>query len=403
MVQTGVDLRAATRATATAFIGSGFAFASWAARIPQVRDRLHLDPSALGLVLLAIAAGSLLALPLSGRLVTRLGPRRTTAVMAVLFSAGLVVAALGQLVSVVPLVVGLFLLGFGNGAWDVAMNVHGALVEQRLGRAIMPRFHAGWSCGTVAGALVGAVMVALRVPVALHLVAVAVAVGVVVPAVVGRFYLPDPGPDAAREPGTAGPGPDAPSRAASAWRERRTLLIGVFVLAFAFAEGTANDWITVALIDGYRLPAAAGAIGFAIFLAAMTGARWFGPPLLDRFGRVPVIRGIAGIALAGLLLFVFGGHPGMALAGALLWGAGTSLGVPVGMSAAADDPPRAAARVSVVASIAYCAFLGGPPLIGLLADRVTVVRALVSVAALLAVVVLLAGALRPLRPRPASR
>src|ERR1051326_5815390 len=98
-------VRAATAATYAAFIGSGFAFASWAARIPQVRDRLELDSAALGLVLLAIAAGSLLALPLSGPVVTRLGSARTITAMAVLLGVGLVVAALGSLVGVVPVLI----------------------------------------------------------------------------------------------------------------------------------------------------------------------------------------------------------------------------------------------------------------------------------------------------------
>jgi cyanate permease len=111
---------------------------------------------------------------------------------------------------------------------------------------------------------------------------------------------------------------------------------------------------------------------------------------------MPVLRSLAGVALAGLLLFVFAPGPVPALFGVLLWGAGTSLGFPVGMSAASDDPARAAARVSVVASIAYCAFLAGPPLIGLLADQVTVLRSLLCVGALLAVAFAIAGALRPL-------
>ena len=383
-----VRVRSATRATAAAFIGSGFAFASWAARIPQVRDHLDLDPSELGLVLLAIAAGSVVALPLAGPVVTRFGSRRTTAAMAVLFAAALALAALGQLAGVVPLVAGLFVLGFANGAWDVAMNVQGALVEQGLGRSVMSRFHAGWSCGTVAGALIGAAMVALAVPVAVHLTVVAVLVGVAVPVAVQRF-LPD-GAAAAEAGGSGG------ARASlAAWREPRTLLVGVFVLAFAFAEGAANDWISVALIDGYDASAEVGALAFAVFLAAMTTARWFGPGLLDRWGRVPVLRLCAAVATAGLLLYVFGPDVPLALVGALLWGLGTSLGFPVGMSAAADEPARAAARVSVVASIGYCAFLGGPPLIGFLGEQFTVLGALVVVAALLALAAVLTGALRP--------
>jgi predicted MFS family arabinose efflux permease len=378
-------VRAATRATYVAFIGTGFAFASWAARIPQVRDRLHLQPSELGLVLLAIAAGSVLALPLSGPVLARLGSRRMVSAMALLLSVGLVIVSLGYLAGVPPVVGGLFLIGLGNGAWDVAMNVQAARVERLLNRSIMSRFHAGFSLGTVAGAVIGAGMVALRVPVTAHLLGVAVVVAAVVPLAVQRF-VPDQDEDAAEERG----------RSRDAWAEPRTLLIGVFVLAFAFAEGTGNDWISVALIDGHRADATLGTLGFAVFLAAMTAGRWVGPGLLDRYGRVVVIRAISLLAVAGLVLFVFGPSTPVAFAGAVLWGAGTSLGFPVGMSAGADDPARAPARVSVIASIGYCAFLGGPPLIGFLGQRFTVLRALTAVAVLLALAALITGNVRPL-------
>jgi predicted MFS family arabinose efflux permease len=406
-------VRAATRATYTAFAGAGFAFASWASRIPQIRDRLQLDPSELGLVLLALAAGSVLALPVSGPVIARVGSRRTVTAMALLLGLALVAVAAGQLIGVAPVVVGLFLLGFSNGAWDVAMNVQCAAVERRLGGSIMSRFHAGFSLGTVAGAVIGAVMVTLHVAVTPHLIAAAVPVTLAVVLEARHFVadrdgaaqparLADPGGARPAQPadhGGAGPaearGGAAEPGLLTAWREPRTLLIGVFVLAFAFAEGAGNDWISVAVIDGYGLSAAVGTLAFAGFLAAMTAGRWFGPGLLDRYGRVPVVRVLGCIGIAGLLLFVFAPSTPLAFAGTLLWGLGTSLGFPVGMSAGADDPERAAGRVSVIASIGYCAFLGGPPLVGFLGDHVGVLRALTTVAVLLSLAALIAGALRP--------
>jgi fucose permease len=388
------ELRAAVRATYIAFIGAGFAFASWAARIPQVRDRLHLDPSELGLVLLAIAGGSVISLPLSGPIVRRFGSRRTVELMALLLAAGLAVAGSGYLVGVWPVVVGLFVFGLANGAWDVSMNVHAAVVERHLGRSIMPRFHAGWSVGTVAGALIGTALVAADVPVVAHLTVVAGIVALVVP-FGARSFLPDEAE--AQDDTSAEPGEDDVGHFA-AWTERRTLLIGIFVLAFAFAEGTANDWISVAVIDGYGTSAAMGTLAFAVFLSSMTTGRWFGPALLDRYGRVVVIRALTTLALGGLLLFVFGGATGLAYVGVLLWGVGVSLGFPVGMSAGADDPRHAASRVSVVASIGYCAFLAGPPLIGFLGQEYSVLKALTSVAVVLGVAVLLTGNLRPHAP-----
>jgi MFS family permease len=387
-------VRAATAATYAAFIGSGFAFATWASRIPQVRDRLGLEPATLGLVLLAVAAGSLLALPLSGPVVTRFGSRRTVMSMAVLLGVGLATAAVGSLVGVVPVVVGLAVLGVANGAWDVAMNVQGTVVERRLGRSIMSRFHAGFSLGTVAGALLGAAMVALDVSVAVHLTAVALVVAAVVPWSARRFVVDHDDAEPAAGDAASSFG------ALAAWREPRTLVVGVFVLAFAFAEGTGNDWISVAAIDGHHVTATLGTLAFAGFLTAMTVGRWFGPAILDRYGRVPVVRGIALLGIAGVLLFVFGPTPAYAFAGTLLWGLGVSLGFPVGMSAGGDDPRRAAARVSVIASIGYCAFLAGPPTIGFLGAHVTVLRALTVVAVLLGLAVLLAGSVRPLGVEP---
>jgi fucose permease len=380
---------AAKWAVYTVFIANGFVLASWASRIPQVRDGLQVTPAGLGLILLSAAIGSLIAMPLSGMVVTRLGEARTVAIMALILATGLATVAVGSRFGVFPVVVGLFLLGFGNGTWDVAMNVQGARVEQGLGRTIMARFHAAFSLGTVLGALIGTGMVALQVPVLFHLLAVAVLAAVVVTTAVRRF-LP-----AALPPSTSEQ-KSKRSHPLAAWIELRTVLIGLFVLCMAFTEGTGNDWLAIATIDGYRAAPALGSFAFAVFVAAMTGGRWFGPGLIDRFGRVPVLRASALSALVGLLLVVFGHSLPIAIVGAALWGLGAALGFPTGMSAAADDPLRAAGRVSVVASIGYLAFLAGPPLIGFLGDRVGVLRALTVAAALLVIAILIAGACRPL-------
>jgi fucose permease len=370
-------------------------FASWASRIPQIRDQLHLSSAELGLLLFALAVGSIIALPMAGTVIHRVGSSRTVAVTSILCGVSVAVVAGGYLLGTVPVAIGLFLVGLGYGAWDVAMNVQGAAVERHLLRAIMPRFHAGFSVGTVAGALIGALMVAVQAPVTAHLLMVAVAVAVVVP-VAARRFVPDTDDEESAAPVDVEQRPREHSGALTRWREPRTLLIGICVLAFAFAEGVGNDWISVALIDGYGVSAVVGTLGFTTFLAAMTVARWVGPGLLDRYGRVAVVRLLSIIAVVGLLLFVFSPNVLLAFVGALLWGAGASLGFPVGMSGAADDPSAAAGRVSVVASIGYCAFLAGPPLIGFLGESVTVLKALTSVAVLLALAALIAGALKPL-------
>ena len=380
--------RRARNAVYLVFAASGFIIASWTARIPQIRAALGVTPGVLGLILLCAAVGAAISTPLSGLMIGRLGEARTVAVTALTSAAGLAIAAAGYRLGVAPVAAGLFLFGVGTAAWDVAMNVQGAAVEQALGRSIMPRFHAGWSIGTVAGAGTGAVMVLAGVPVNVHLLAVAVAVAVAVP-VATRHFL------AHRQRAARQAGPAAGHHPLAAWAEPRTLLIGLFLLCMAFTEGT-GDWLSLAVIDGYHAAAAVGTATFAVFLAAMTTGRWFGPRFIDRYGRVTVLRSGTVVALAGLLIIGFGTDLPLALAGTLLMGLGTALGFPVGVTSAADDPRRAAARVSAASSIGYLAFLFGPPAIGFLSDRVGVQHGIVLAGLLLAAAFFLAAATAPL-------
>jgi len=137
----------------------------------------------------------------------------------------------------------------------------------------------------------------------------------------------------------------------------------------------------------------------------MTTGRLAGTPLLDRFGRVAILRAACSLALVGLAVFIVSPWLELGIAGLFLWGLGASLGFPVGMSAASDDRHNAAANVSVVSTLGYGAFLGGPPLLGLLGEAVGVRYALAAVAALVVVSLLLVPALRApaTAHRPAGR
>ena len=377
-------LTAARNAVGLSFFLNGLVFSSWVSRIPEVRSSFELTNGQLGLVLLAIALGSVLALPTSGALINRWGTVRIVRFGATAATLGMLAAALG-LGHVLPATVaGLFVYGLGIGVWDVAMNVEGAEVERGLRRTIMPRFHAGFSGGTVVGAVLGALVIELTVPAVVHLSAIVL----IAFATVWRTspsFLP-----------VADSHEEHRASAARAWLEPRTLLIGVMVLALAMTEGTANDWLAVALVDGHDVSHAVGVAGFAVFVLAMTAGRFAGTGLIDRFGRVLVLWGTMVLAGAGVLLIVFADQPALVVLGIVLWGVGASLGFPVGMSAAADDPERAAVRVSVVSSIGYTAFLAGPPLIGLLAEHVGILNALFVVVGALALGLLASGASRPL-------
>ncbi len=368
-------VRSARLSVFVVFALAGLAFASWASRIADTKSALGLTAGELGMTLFAASVGSVTGLPLAGRISDRIGAVRAVAsgigvALLGLVVVGLVVDAGGSRLAVAS---GLFLVGLGVGVWDVAMNLEGAAVERELRVSVMPHFHAAFSGGTVVSALVGSLMSWARVPLTVHFLGAALVVVGGSAWALRRFL---PGSVEHHQAAQT-----ARRRNGSAWLEPRTLLIGVVVFAAAFTEGTANDWLAVAFVEGHELPAWAGVLGFATFLTFMTLARIVGTTLLDRHGRVPVLRVSFGLAVLGAALVIYGG-PWLAFIGAAVWGVGAALGFPVGMSASADDPERAAARMSVVATIGYAAFLAGPPVLGLLGDRVGVLHSLLVVGAL---------------------
>lgn len=383
------------------FILSGISLSTWTARIPGVRDGLGLDTAQIGLLILGMSIGAILGLVASAPLLAKVGPHRGMVIALTIVAIGMVLIGVGvSLFHFVPLVaIGLSLLGFGNGMVDVMMNVEGAAVERQIGKTLMPLMHACFSLGTVAGAGIGAAAAALHIDVSWHLMAIAVIVVIV--AIVAVRFIPSEielGDPAAGVPEKKPWGARLRENL-SVWADWRLILIGVVMLGMAFAEGSANDWLALGVVDGHHQSNATGALIFGVFVAAMTVGRVIGGPLVDRVGRTNAIRITAGLGVIGLLLFILGGPVWVFVLGTVLWGFGVSLGFPLGMSAAADGTDKPAARVSAVAMIGYCAFLVGPPLIGFLGQAFGILNALFVLLVLMIASALAAPAVREAAPR----
>ncbi|MGP5687575.1 MFS transporter [Glutamicibacter ardleyensis] len=357
-----------------AYLASGLLISALVSRLPALRDALQLDHANVGLLLLCLSAGSFLSVALSGQAVLRLGATSVMRIASTLAGCSLLLIGISASVFESTLLTGIFLFtqGLGTASWNVASNVQGAAMERALGRSIMPALHGFFSIGTVLGAGVGALAAAANLPLYVHYAVMGVIIVVTVLLSARSF-----GEDFSRTPRNHS-GPSL----AQAWKEPQTILLGVLVLGMALAEGAAGDWVALALADGYQTSEATGAIGYGVFVSTMTLTRLLSGDLILRLGRVIMIRASAIAALIGVLLFAFAGNLPLAFIGLAIWGMGVALTFPLAMSAASQDPLRAATRVSVVSTIGYGAFLGGPPLLGLLAGAIGLLPALGSISIL---------------------
>ncbi|MDU8674396.1 MULTISPECIES: MFS transporter [Paenibacillus] len=370
----------------------GVAFASWVSRTPVIRDILHVSTAEMGIIIFGLAAGSLLGLLSAGNVISRIGGRSVILGSALLIVIGFVIVGLGTAFSLTSIVfVGLVIFGGGYGTAEVALNVEGSAVENQLNKTLLPAFHGSFSLGTLVGAVIGSGAAALHIPVVIHFGAMAAMIATVT-LYLYRYLPHDTGKEKVIPTHKVGSNIKVQL---AVWKERRILLIGIIVLGMAFAEGAANDWLPLTMVDGYGVDSLTGSYMYGLFVAAMTIGRFTGGFILDKYGRVPVLKGSAVLAAVGITLVIWGQHDLLAGLGILLWGLGASLGFPVGLSAAGDDPRGAAIRVGAVATIGYIAFLVGPPGLGLLGEQVGLLHALIVVLIGVMVAGLISGAAQP--------
>jgi fucose permease len=368
-----VSLNARRNALFLLFALPGVTIASWITRTPDIRDLLNAGTAAMGLVLAGLSVGSMAGILASAPLVARFGTRAV-------IRAGTVSVALGALVVgggstgglAWATALGLCLFGLGMGGSEIAMNIEGAEVEAILGRSTLPALHGSFSLGTVVGGLAGLLSTAASVPVYIHLGIVA---ALVFAALLCAIRYVPARPEAERRTNAE---PDPP-RGLQLWRDPRLLLIGFIVLALAMAEGTANDWLPLIMVDGHGFSVTTGSGVYVVFAAAMTIGRFLGGSFVDRFGTAITLGASAVVSATGILLVSLIEEPVVAATAVVLWGLGTALGFPVALSAAGASGVNSAARVSLAATLGYTAFLVGPPVLGLLGEHLGLRTALLFI------------------------
>ncbi len=353
------------------FAAHGFIYASWAVRVPAIKEQTGASSAALGLALLGLSAGAVATMVFAGALCRRLGSGRLTVISCALLSVTVLLPPLAHSATTL----GLLLLVFGAayGCLNVAMNSVAVDVVAAMRRPVMPGFHAAWSFGGLAGAGLGGLLAPHLSPLT-HLLLVALA-GLLVTAFAARPLLASAQawPGGTAEAATARPGrPALADRDAPAWR--RTLqcgrVVGVFgliALCAAYDEGAIGDWGALHLRQDLGAGAGLAAAGYAAFALAEATGRLSGTSLLERLGRtrVLVLGGLA--ACAGMLVASLAPDVWLALAGFAVTGLGLANLFPTAMTEA--GLLAGSSGVALASMMGYSGFLLGPPAIGFLASQ----------------------------------
>lgn len=362
-------------ATTAQFLANGTGIGLWASSIAPIKLTLGLSDAELGLALLAFAVGAILTMTVTGHIAARFGSARVALLTGLAFAAALPLPAL--MPNLPTLAAAILVLGACNGAMDVAMNGHGAIVERVRGRPIMSSLHAAFSLGCLIGSALGYRLLAAgygstATMGAASAFAFVLILGSATSLPVAAAFTSEPAVGFA-----------LPSRA--------VLLVGALAFLCMFAEGATADWAAVYLVTVAGTTTALGALGFSSFAFAMTIGRLTGDFVVHRLGAARVVTLGAVLATCGLGLTLIMPRLEFALVGYALAGLGIANIVPVLFSAGGRSvPDHPAIGVAMAATCGYAGFLTSPPLIGMLANSFGLRVALIALALAMAGVALAA-------------
>ncbi|MBC7422978.1 MAG: MFS transporter [Ferruginibacter sp.] len=334
------------------FFIAGFVFASWASRIPDIKNALHLSDAGLGSVLLALPAGLLTGLPLAGFLVSKYGSKVIMIVAAMLYPG--VLLLLGLAASPLQLIIALFMFGFCGNLLNISINTQGVGVEAMYGRSIMASFHGLWSLAGFTGAAFSTVMIAFKLTPFMHFCIIFIAAIILIISSYKRALPQDTGNS--HQPLFAKP-------------DSAILKLGLIAFGSLVCEGTMFDWSGVYFQKVLQVPAALRTVGYIAFMSSMAGGRFVADWLVTKFGVKTMLQ-LSGIIIAiGLLTAVIFPFIVPATIGFLLVGIGVSSVVPITYGLAGKSTTMSpGVALSALSTIGFLGFLLGPPLIGFIAQ-----------------------------------
>lgn len=383
-------LRRQRVAIGTVFGVHGAAAGTFAARIPSIAEHLHLGSGALGLALFMPAVGSMTIMPLTGRVIHRLGPRMA---LQVLLGALCIVLALPAIMpSLALLCVSMAICGATAGTADVAMNAQGSALEHRMGTSIMSSLHGLWSVGGFVAAGIATVATRFSVGAPAHLAIMALAL-----LVIGQLAarsLPAHGAGGIEEP---------VERPRFSFPSGVVLIIALVGFCSVFGEVSGSDWSAIYMRDVMHSGHATAAATYGVFAALMAFGRLTGDRVVRRFGAALTVQVSALAGTLGVVLVILALATPLTIIGFALLGIGVATVVPLAFAAAGRIGTKkghagAGNAIAGVATIAYGAGLAAPGAIGGLASVTSLTWSFVLVAVLVAVIVIAGRALGTAAP-----
>lgn len=351
------NLRNKRIAVGACYFVPGVVFASWASRIPDVKELLHLSNGQLGSVLFAIPIGQLLMMAFSGILVSRFGSKKMLMLSEFLYAASLF--AIGLCDNVLHLIMALVALGMMANLMNIATNTQACYLEKLYGRNIMSSFHGMWSLGGFAGGIIGVLFAGTLLPVSVHFTSVLVA-SVIIVALCFRNLVSESLAEAEDE--------DVPKFSFRSV-DPTLILLGVMGFGGMFCEGTVYDWSSVCFLTVVKPDAAFIRAGYIAGMGAMTLGRFLADGFVTKYGPSRVLKVCGLLILGGLLLAASLPYLITATLGFLLVGFGISSSVPICYSVAGKlGTMKASIAITIVSSISFFGFLVGPPVIGWLSE-----------------------------------
>lgn len=367
-------------AVSAMFILNGALYGIWASRIPALATYHDLDKGDLGLLLLLLAGGAIVAFPLAGRFADRLGAAFLTLRIAAAYTVALALVAIAP--NVATLALALMIFGATHGAMDVAMNTWAGEAERHIARPVMSSFHAMFSLGAGLGAASGFAAEHWGIGVPAHFISTGIGVALVTLACARIGWVSPTQESVSTTP--LFPLPRGP-----------LVAVGLIAFCTSIGEGAMVDWSALLLIETSGVTAASAALGYTVFSIAMVITRLLGDQVTRAFGPTPTARMAGVIATCGAVCAVASDSYGLTLSGFALMGVGYAVIMPLAFSRAARDPhlPPGTAIASV-STLGYGGLLLGPPLIGFVAHASTLRTGFALLAILAVLIVLLAGSVR---------